>query len=245
MALAYITSNQSDRLQKELGIPKELAEEICKSCDKLRKEQEKQHNAIVEEVKKAHPNDPDIIKKIEAAKAFSLEMVTMGLLQNKLLACAIKYPQNNVDPLANNALAQLYSDMTDAKDEWFRISSENLEASSKVAAQLAIVVAITGVSIYTAGTATGFLVGAAGFAETTTVAGGVAAWAGASIAEGALFYQTSNMMNNVIYGKGGLFENAGNVHEMAKSAAFMGVLRGFNMVAKEIPALQQLQKLSN
>jgi hypothetical protein len=56
----------------------------------------------------------------------------------------------------------------------------------------------------------------------------------AATTQGIAFYQGTNVMNNILYTQGSVFENALSVKENLKSIAFMGVLQAYGRVATKV-----------
>lgn len=73
-------------------------------------------------------------------------------------------------------------------------------------------------------------------ARSTNVLAKSARWTAGTAVEGALFYEGTNLVQNVIERRD-WFEGAGNQKEMLKSMLFVGALKGFAKVSAKIPGL--------
>lgn len=230
----YIKNHNSSELEKILGT--DITKEILSAYSKIKIKQEKQREEYAKIVTRINQerkakNEPEI--DLNGYIELNTEISIIELLKHSLIRKQIFEMTSRGDEKSSYTwfYANVIGLAQNKWNDWAVISDENID----IAIDISSTIAIAAVSMWVWAIAARWALAAARWwANATRLSTLVDKWwkawkvawfAWSSTVEWVAFYQGYNSMNNIIYGNN-VFENAGNVKEMAKTVAFMWVLRG-------------------
>lgn len=229
----YIKNLNKTKLETLVWV--DVANEILAAYWKIKIKQFKQweeYSKVVTRINETKKANGEEEIKLNDYIEFNIEISVMELLKHSLITKKIFELNSRWDE--NSSYTWLYANMVwlakNKWNDWAIISDENIDNAIDVSSTIAI----AAVSMWVWAIAARWAMAAASlWARASSLSSKlaslwtkwkVAGFAWASTVEWYAFYQGYNTMNNIIYGND-ILENAWNIKEIAKTVAFMWVLR--------------------